>query len=240
MTGIYKITNKINNKVYIGQSINIEKRWGEHKHNAFNQNTHTYYYPLYLAIRKYGLDSFVFEIIEECLTEELTIREQYWMDYYHSLDGNCGYNLVPAVDPKRGEYCNWAILTDFQVEQIENLLQQTTISMSQIGKMYQVSGSCIEDINKGRRRTKDNLQYPLRKNTRSIGHRGERQNTAILSESDVIEIRNRYVNEELLTIYEDYKDRISLSGFKNVVYGATWKHLPCYKKREKKWIFLDK
>ena len=143
------------------------------------------------------------------------------MDYYNSLDGNCGYNLVPAVDPKRGENCNFAVLTDFQAEQIENLLQETTIPMSQIAKMYQVSGSCIEDINKGRRRTKDNLQYPLRKDTRSIAHRGERQNTAILSENDVIEIRNRYVNEELLTIYEDYKNKISFSGFKKLVYGGT-------------------
>ena len=239
MIGIYKITNKTNNKIYIGQSTNIEKRWGEHKRNAFNSNTHTYHYPLYLAIRKYGLDSFVFEIIEECSTENLTTQDQYWMDYYHSLDGNYGYNLVPAENAKRGEHCNWAVLTDFQVEQIENLLQRTTIPMSQIAEMYQVSGSCIEDINKGRRRTKDNLQYPLRINTRSISHRGELQNTAVLSEDDVIEVRNRYVNEELQNIYEDYKNRISFSGFKKMIYGATWKHLPCYKKREKKWIFLD-
>lgn len=240
MIGIYKITNKINNKVYIGQSINIEKRWGEHKRNAFNSKTHTYYYPLYSSIRKYGLDNFTFEIIEECLIKNLTEREQYWIEYYHSLDGNYGYNLIPATDGKRGEYCNWSVLTDFQAEQIENLLQQTDIPMSQIAHMYQVSSGCIEDINKGRRRSKDNLHYPLRANTRSIGHRGEFQNTAILSEKDVIEIRNRYVNEKILDIYENYKDRISFSGFKKIIYGTTWKHLPCYKKRDKKWIFLNK
>ena len=93
--------------------------------------------------------------------------------------------------------------------------------MSQIAIMYQVSASCIEDINKGRRRTKDDLHYPLRENTRSIAHRGENQNTAVLSESEVIEIRNRYVNEEISSIYEDYKNRISFSGFKKVIYGAT-------------------
>ena len=239
MIGIYKITNKTNNKVYIGQSINIEKRWGEHKRNAFNSNTHTYRYPLYVAIRKYGLNNFIFEVVEECSIEILTTREQYWIDYYNSLDSNYGYNLVPAVDAKRGEHCNWAVLTDFQTEQIVNLLQQTTIPISKIAEMYQVSGSCIEDINKGRRRVQDDLQYPLRSNTRSIGHRGEHQNTAVLSETDVIEIRNRYVNEEINSIYEDYKNKIAFSGFKKVVYGVTWKHLPCYKKREKKWIFLD-
>ena len=77
MTGIYKITNTVNNKVYIGQSTNIEKRFGEHKRNAFNPKTHTYYYPLYCAIRKYCIDNFAFEVLEECSVEELTIREQY-------------------------------------------------------------------------------------------------------------------------------------------------------------------
>lgn len=239
MTGIYKITNTINNKVYIGQSINIEKRFGEHKRNAFNPKTHTYYYPLYCAIRKYHIDNFTFEVLEECSVEELTTREQYWIDRYNSLDGNYGYNLVPATDPKRGENCNWATLTDFQTEQIENLLQETNIPMSEIAIIYGVSGSCIEDINKGRRRTKDTLNYPLRKNTRSIAHRGEHQNTAALTESDVITIRLRYVNESLPEIFEDYKHQISFSGFKKMIYGATWKHLPCYKKREQKWINLE-
>ena len=93
--------------------------------------------------------------------------------------------------------------------------------MSNIAKIYNVSGACIEDINKGRRRTKDTLDYPLRKNTRSISHRGERQNTAILTESDVIVIRFRYVSESLSEIFEDYKHKISFSGFKKIVYGAT-------------------
>ena len=77
MTGIYKITNKLNNKVYIGQSINIPKRFGEHKRNAFNKNTHTYYYPLYKAIRLYGIDNFTFEVLEQCSIEDLTSKEQY-------------------------------------------------------------------------------------------------------------------------------------------------------------------
>lgn len=93
--------------------------------------------------------------------------------------------------------------------------------MSQIGEMYGVSGSCIEDINKGRRRTKDNLIYPLRDNARSVAHRGERQNTAVLKESDVIVIRQRYVTESLEEIFEDYKHIISFSGFKKMIYGAT-------------------
>ena len=57
---VYKITNKLNNKIYIGQSVNIERRWKEHIcDNRKNSLIH-------LAIQKYGKDNFDFEVIEEC------------------------------------------------------------------------------------------------------------------------------------------------------------------------------
>lgn len=241
ITGIYKITNKVNNKVYIGQSIHVLSRWGQHQRNAFNPNTHTYNYPLYRAIRKYGVENFQFEVLEEVSSIELlTEEEQYFIDKYKSLDPNYGYNIVPAVDSKKGENCNWAKLTDREEELIFQLIADTNMSFKDIGQMFHVSGSCIEDINKGRRRRKPNKKYPIREAAKSVSHRGEKQNGAILTEKDVMEIRNRYVNETLEEIYEDYKDRMSYSGFKNVCYGVTWKHLPCYKKREKKWIYCNK
>lgn len=237
MIGIYKITNKINNKTYIGQSINIENRWQQHKINAFNFNTHTYNYPLYRAIRKYGLDNFEFQVLEECNKEILTQEEQYYIDYYNSLNPNCGYNLVSAVDAKRGENCNWAKLSNKETYLIIDLIKNTSLSFIEIGNMFNVSGSCIEDINKGRCRRQNDLIYPLRLNSRSFAHKGEKQNTAILSEQEVLVIRNRYVTEDIMSIYKDYKNRISFCGFKKVVYGVTWKHLPCYKKHLKIWVY---
>lgn len=237
MIGIYKIQNKVNNKIYIGQSICIEKRWKEHQNNAFNINIHTYNYPLYRAIRKYGLENFQFTVIEETSIENLTEEEQYWIDYYNTLDPNLGYNLVPAIDSKKGENCNWAILSNQDTQLIILLIQQTSLTFIEIGKMFNVSSSCIEDINKGRRRRQENLSYPLRSNAKAMAHRGEKQNTATLTEGQVLEIRNRYVNEDVKTIYKDYAHLIGLAGFKKVCYGVTWKHLPCYKKREQKWIY---
>lgn len=73
--GIYKITNKINGHSYIGQSLNIEQRWTEHK-KCIN-NTESWDRSLYKAIRKYGLDNFSWEIIEECSEENLDNRETY-------------------------------------------------------------------------------------------------------------------------------------------------------------------
>ena len=75
MFTVYKITNKINNKCYIGSSIRTEKRWKQHINASNNPNSPHYNYPLYQAFRKYGIDNFKFEILEQRECGELEIRE---------------------------------------------------------------------------------------------------------------------------------------------------------------------
>lgn len=88
MIGIYKITNLVNGKVYIGQSVKIERRLGEHK-NLLSNNRH-YNYHLQQAWNKYGKENFAFEIIEKCLKEKLNEKETYWCDYYKPNVYNIG------------------------------------------------------------------------------------------------------------------------------------------------------
>ena len=76
MIGIYKITNLVNGKSYIGQSINIRKRIINHKSTAFNPQERGYNYPLYKDIRKYGINNFSFDVIEECKKEQLNEKEK--------------------------------------------------------------------------------------------------------------------------------------------------------------------
>ena len=64
--GIYKITNQINGKSYIGQAIDIQTRWNKEKTRAFDLNSLEYEKTLSQAFRKYGLNNFTFEIIEQC------------------------------------------------------------------------------------------------------------------------------------------------------------------------------
>lgn len=84
--GIYKITNKINGKCYIGQSKDIIKRW-KTEYKWYQVNNH-----LQSAFNKYGLENFDFEVIDECEPGLLNEREQFWINIYNSFDRNFGYN----------------------------------------------------------------------------------------------------------------------------------------------------
>lgn len=94
MIGIYKIENLINHKVYIGQSIHIKQRWCEHK-NSLKKNLHISRH-LQNAWNKYGEQNFSFEIIELCKKEELTIKEQFWINFYGGLNSKKIYNSRDA------------------------------------------------------------------------------------------------------------------------------------------------
>ena len=96
MIGIYKITNIINNKVYVGQSVELEERKREH-FRCLRKGIHDNIY-LQNAFNKYGESCFKFEIIEfvEDNTSLLTQREQYWIDYYGGYQSSTTYNLKEA------------------------------------------------------------------------------------------------------------------------------------------------
>lgn len=87
---IYKVTNCINNKVYIGlTTLSVKRRWGQHKVECKRSDK----YPnnkFYNALRKYGIENFTIEQIEEADNTILPQREQYWIKYYNSYYQ--GYN----------------------------------------------------------------------------------------------------------------------------------------------------
>lgn len=86
--GIYTITNKINNKIYIGQSNHCKRRFSEHKSPSSLKKAGA----IYLAFKKYGIENFEFKIIHECLIEELNDKEIFYIKELNTLSPN-GYNL---------------------------------------------------------------------------------------------------------------------------------------------------
>lgn len=89
-TGIYKLTNLLNQKVYIGQAADLGSRLKDHVKAGLGIDTPNN--KLYAAMLKDGVENFSFEVIEECARAELNDRETYWIDFYASQD--FGYNMT--------------------------------------------------------------------------------------------------------------------------------------------------
>jgi group I intron endonuclease len=83
IVGIYKITNP-KGKIYIGQSVNISKRFSKYQHIRLQDQQPR----LYNSIKKYGFQNHIFEIVEECLVAFLDEKELYWGEYFNVLGGN--------------------------------------------------------------------------------------------------------------------------------------------------------
>lgn len=97
-SGIYCITNIVNNKTYIGQTYSIKNRWYRHKNELLNNKHHNCH--LQSAWNKYGSENFEFSILEYCSIDELNEKETFWIKKYDSF--NNGYNLTSGDIGCRG------------------------------------------------------------------------------------------------------------------------------------------
>ena len=153
MIGIYKITNKINNHAYIGQSVDINGRINRHKRDSKNINSEVYNYPLYKAFRKYGIENFSFEILEECKKEELNEREIYWISFYDTVKN--GYNV------SRGGQSPCSFNQD-KINEVKDLLENTRKTFNEISEITGIKYDVIVKINKGKHWIDEDRTYPIR------------------------------------------------------------------------------
>lgn len=90
---IYKVTNKVNGKIYIGQtSRSVDVRWKEHIRDSSDKPSSVYCSLLHYAVRKYGADAFTVDCIEECSSIEMDERERYWIEHFKTYEN--GYNIT--------------------------------------------------------------------------------------------------------------------------------------------------
>jgi group I intron endonuclease len=104
-SGIYSITHKETGKIYIGQSIDLDRRINAHK-NWFENPVRNINRYLYNYAKKYGLSAFEFTIIEECCADDLDAREMHWYEVYKENT----FNVRPSPVTNRGikrseEFC---------------------------------------------------------------------------------------------------------------------------------------
>lgn len=100
LIGIYKITNP-SGKIYIGQSVNILRRWSEYKSVKYNDKG-----VLFESFKKHGTNNHVFEVIEECEINELNNRERYWQDHYDVCNSKKGLNCKLTKTNEKSGKCS--------------------------------------------------------------------------------------------------------------------------------------
>lgn len=227
MIGIYKITNKINNHSYIGLSTKVEERWKYHQ-SPYNQQRESYK-SLYKAFKKYGIENFTFEILEECSIQELGEKEKYYIAKYDTYKN--GYNMTTGGEDNVGSAHPNHKLTDEDVINIRirynNLerrkevyeLYKDRIGESGFGKIWK--GESWKHI-MPEVYTAENKEFHLH----NTGNKGSSNGRSRLTEEDVLTIRTRKKNgEQLKDVYEDYKDKLTKGSFKNVWSYQNWKNI---------------
>lgn len=214
--GIYKITNIITNKVYIGSSKNIYSRWNKHIYDLKNNKHHSTH--LQRSWNYYGNENFKFEIIEECTSDKLIEREQFYIDFYNSSDPNCGYNvsrlagritltreqidktakMLTEIFKGENAWCN--IYSEEQIMSLIEDLKTGDYSYVQLSKMHNISYDIVASVashSSWKYLTKD-IVFPMPRIS-------SRQNVK-LNEDDVKEISNLILNglsnKEISDIYD--------------------------------------
>lgn len=234
MIGIYKIENLSNGRIYIGQSNNIERRFYEHKTKSDTSRI-----PVNKAIKEEGIENFSYEVVEECTVEQLNELETKWIKHYNSIEN--GYNCNEGgLTDLIGNHNPNAKLTESDVIAIR-LAYANHEKQREVYENYKdlISFSYFQNLWQGKSWshimpevfTEENKKYYIFQNSK-----GSNGSSAKFTDEEVIQARERYVNESAKDIYQDYKDRVSFQTFQALLWGRSYTNLPIYKKKEKKWI----
>jgi len=217
---IYKTTNLINNKIYIGQD----------SHNN----------PKYLgsgtilvnAIKKYGKDKFKKEIIEECKTvDELNEREKYWIKFFNSQDKKIGYNIYEGgggdgymskeTKNKLSESHKNKIFSEEHKNNISlNHHNVSGENNPMFGKTHTKEvKNLLKHKNIGKKHKSESIQKII------IASTGEANGNSKLTEKDVLEIRRLYFEEGMEQIAIRKKFNLIQSHVSSIIRRKLWKNI---------------
>lgn len=239
---IYKITNIVNNKVYIGlTTISIEYRWGRHKTASkdINNNKH-----LYRAMRKYGIDKFKIEEIDSTDDfEKLGELERYYIKKYNSMNPDVGYNLTAGGEKNQYDGNPAAVLSVEDVINIRELYKECKLSLSQCWTLYKdkISYSAFQKVWLGETWQGISMDVYTKENKekhRSLGkaHPGVQPVNMLYSNEEYIKIQQYFSTHTAEETYNKLGSKSkNLSAFKSMLMHPR-KNVPYYKKRKKKWF----
>lgn len=246
MIGIYCFENKLNGKKYIGQSINIEKRYKEHQYNSLRPNYCNYNSKFYRALRKYGFDNFKFSVLEICDQKDLNEKEIFYIQKFDSRingynstnggeDNPSNYKEIvnkrtkkllhdPVINAKlshAGADNGNAKVTENDVKQIRILYSQGK-TFSEVYNLYKdkIGRGGFQYIWLGK--TWSDIMPEVYSNLPQRNKGGSK-----LTENDVRDIRIRCLrnNENKEKVYLDYSEKVGKVGFNKILKYLTWKDI---------------
>lgn len=223
---IYILKNKINDKIYIGQT------WRPLK-NRFNNGYSGNPY-LFNAIKKYDKNNFYYEVLTIAHTQNIAnYWETYFINKYNSLDRNIGYNIKEGGSNGKLSEETKKKLSEFRKGKKLSLETRKKMSISKIGENNSFYGKVhsdetrnkISEAQKGERHNNFGKTHSEEtKNKMSISNRGEKHYNAKLNEIFVIEILELLKNNVSITdIAEKYN--VGVRAINKIKNGTRWKHV---------------
>lgn len=210
-TGIYRITNITNNKIYIGSAVNINKRWRDHKWYLKENKHHNSH--LQSSYNKYGLENFEFIVELECNIIDLLIEERKLIKKYNSNNNQFGYNVN---DPEH------IFLGRNHSEETKKKL-----SLQKIGKKNPMYGKTGDKHHNYGKKISEESRRKMSLSHKGIpnGRNGSKSPMSKLTEDDVIDIRKTYLEKimnqrELAEKYDVLPSAINL-----IINRKRWTHI---------------
>lgn len=210
ITGIYKITNKTNNKVYIGSAIDIKKRWRDHKWHLKENKYHNSY--LQSSYNKHGLNKFEFIIEVECSINDLLNEETKIIKHYDAYNNKCGYNVNDPEHVFLGRKHTKETKLKLSIQKKGN----KNPMYGKIGEKHHNFG--IKLSAEVRKRISDG-------HIGQTGKKGEDSPISKLNEDNVINIRKHYQNNEYNQRELSEMFNVSQSAINMIINRKRWSHV---------------
>ncbi len=207
IVGIYKITNLIDGKVYIGQTVNYNKRKKRHLSSLENGNHHNEH--LQRAFDKYGRDSFKIELIKKCNIEELDKLERYYIKELDACNHDKGYNMM------------------YGGQRYRNFTKEVRLKMSEEGKGRKFTNEHKKKISlaqKGKVISQESIDKANATKKKLRVHCGEKNPNALISDN----VAEKIIIDLLEGIpINDIADKYQVSNdvVYNLMYNRSYLHI---------------
>ena len=215
MSFIYKITNLLNNKCYIGKTDvhTIDERFKEHIQDSRKYLER----PLYRAFNKYGIENFKIEEIEQCSVENSCEREKYWIKYYGSF--KYGYNATLGGDGKAYIDRELVIKTYNEVQNQAKVARILNISPDSVNLILKENNIKILKTSEVNKKRNGHAIAMLDKDTKEI----------IKTFSDQSDAARWLIKEQKTTIQDSQKVSYIIGrvarGLRKTAYNYKWKSI---------------